>query len=240
MLAYHKGDVYKYTFELTAHETIDLVVETIQETSRLTYTVRSVDAGGNADLSLDLSDAVRTATVDQVAVPVYNLPSATIDLKVAADGRILSQRVNGNPFGGTPIWAVLAGRGVKPGDRWSKEYDTNTVGYSGNNHIKSESQYLRNESFAGVNAAVVETTMAMTIDVSNDPSVLPIPNGAGENQKVTVIETAASTVTTWVDRSAHRILKSRMTATFDLTMTSTGTTGPTSITGDETSDLLPG
>jgi hypothetical protein len=236
-LAYHKGDVYNYSFELTAHETIDTVQETLHETAHLTYTVRSVDAGENAELSLDLSNVVITATVDQITVPMSSSPNPTIDLKVAADGRILSQNVNGSGFGGVTIWAVLPGRAVKPGDRWSKDYDTNAAGYSGNSHLTTTSKYLRDESFQGANAAVVESTIGMTSHYSSGPSA------AGGSQ-ATVKVTSMSIVTTWIDRDAHRILKSHVTATFDQKATFDAASAPpptaTSIMGDETADMLPG
>ncbi len=238
-LAFHKGDVYTYSYQLTTHETVETVHEAIHETELLKFTVKSVDSDGSAEISVDVSNLVRTATVDEVTVPMQNLPNATVDLKIATDGRIVSQNVNGSAFSAGAIWAVLPGRAVKPGDSWSKDYDTNAAGRPGNSHLSTRSKYLRDESFQSTNAAVVESAITAAGDVSA-PSGSPAPDGGDGSQTARVLQTSKSTVTTWIDLSAHRILKSHITAEFVVTMTSGGTAGPTSITGDATTDLLPG
>jgi hypothetical protein len=236
-LAFHQGDVYRYSFQLTAHETLNGVADTLNETAHLTYTVRLVDAAGSADISLDTSNVVITSTVDQLTAPMSSLPNTTIDLKVAADGRVLSENVNGNPAGGGINWGVLPGGAVKPGDTWAKDYDMTVVGSIGTNRLTARSKYLRDESFQGANAAVVETTIAQTSDVYSGPST-------ASDTRVTAKGTSKSIVTSWIDREAHRVIKSHVTATFDQTGTFDAPSLPpptvVSIKGDETTDLLPG
>lgn len=228
--------MYRYSFELTANETLDQVPDILKETALLTYTVRSVDAVGIGDISLDPSSVVITSTVDQLTMPVSSAPSSTIDLKVAADGRVLSESVHGDPAGGSINWGVLPDRAVMPGDRWSKDYDISLEGSVGRNHLVTRSRYLRDESFHGAKAAVVETTIAQTSNVHSGPT-------AAGDTRVTSKGTSMSIITTWIDRDAHRVLKSHVTATFDQTATFDAPSLPpptvVSITGSETADLLP-
>ena len=188
-----------------------------------------------ADISLDLTNLVITSTVSGLTVPMKSSPNTTIDLKVAADGRVLSENRNGNPADIGVIWGVLPGRAVKPGDEWSKEYDSTEVGIPGIYHITTRSKYVGADSVQGANAAVVETTMDQTSNVSEGPAT------AGDTT-ATSIGTSMSVITTWIDRDAHRILKSHLTSKFTEKVTfDTTSATPTvaSITGDETIDLLP-
>jgi hypothetical protein len=111
------------------------------------------------------------------------------------------------------------------------------VGSIGSNHLVTKSKYLRYESFQGAHAAVVETTIAQTSDLSSGPST------TGDT-RATAKGTSMAIVTTWIDRDAHRVIKSHVTAIFDQTGTfdSPSLPPPTvvSIKGDETIDLLPG
>jgi hypothetical protein len=237
-LAFHKGDTYSYSFQLTAHETLDKVADTLEETAHLTYTVRSVDSGGTADISLATTDVVITSTVDQVTAPMGAPSNTTIEMKVAADGRVLSEALSGygSGTGGSINWGVLAGRAVKPGDTWSKDYDTALSGAMGSNHFVTTSRYLRDETFQGARAAVIETTIINTANVTTVAATPGDVTAAGKG-------TTNGIVTTWVDRDGHRILKSHLTATYDETATFDAPSMPpptvVSIKGNETSDMLP-
>ena len=235
-LAYHERDVYSYSFKKTTHAMFNGLSDTLSETAHLNYTVRSVDAAGNADLSLDTSTVVITSTIDQFTAPMSSLPNNPIDLMVAADGRILSENVNGNPSGAGITWVVLTGGAVKPGEAWSKDYSMTLVGSVGTNHFTTTSRYLRNESFQGADAAVVETTMTNTSDLFSAAST---PGGSTVSGK----GTSNAVATTWIDRYAHRILKSHVTATFDQSESIDDPSMPlptvVSLKGDEIADLLP-
>jgi hypothetical protein len=262
-LAYHGGDTYKYALHSTADETIDVGAMKVPLKTdigaRETVTVKSVDSSGTADLSIAMSNL----TIKSVASGVTNTTSSgsmpAIDIRVAADGRILSfngTSIGGNPFasfsglGGGFFSAVLPDTAVKPGDTWSKDYDqANPLG-SGTIHLTTNSKYLRDESLQGINAAVVETTTSGSVDLTIDlskaiGSASPLfPGGA---TSMTIKGTETSDVTTWIDPSGHRVLQSRMTGSTDATMTMDlgsettmpGLTGPFSIKGSATTDLTP-
>jgi hypothetical protein len=147
-LVFHAGDVYRYSFESTGHVAIDpSPPETVHKSAHLTYTVMSVDSSGTADLSLETSDGVVTATGGPVTPPVGTSLNGTSELKVSSGGRILSVSVNGTTFGGGTWWAVLPGRAVKPGDTWADDFDVSYPGSSITSHYKTKSKYLRDESF---------------------------------------------------------------------------------------------
>jgi hypothetical protein len=267
-LAYQSGDSYKYALHSTATESVDAGVTTIpinfELTGRETVTVKSVDSSGTADLSISLSNLTMKSSANGVTNTTTGTPLPAIEMKVGADGRILS--VNGNVLGGSPLSmfsgiggifmsAVLPDNAVKPGDTWSKEYDqANPIG-SGNFHVTTRSKYLRDESVKGVNAAVVETTSTTSVKITIDMSKLFAGSGSSQVMPgpaaypLTITGTSSSDVTTWIDPVGHRVLESHMTGTINATMTMqmkapAGTTmpaltGPYSIKGTQTLNLDP-
>jgi hypothetical protein len=269
-LAYHAGDVHRYSFHSTATENIDTGATTIPVTidmsAQETVTVQSVDSSGVADLSVALSSIVVKGQADGVTNSTTGLTLPPQEIKIAADGRLLSvngiSSEGGFPFGmgtgGDLVSAVLPDTPVKPGDTWSKDYDqANPLG-SGPIHVTSKSKYLRDESLQGVNAAVVETTSNAAVDFTIDTSALALPTSgtAGPStfplpqtgmQGITIKGTTTSDVTTWIDPNGHRILKSHMTSkttanlSFVLAPGSAlpGLIGPMSIQGSATVDVLP-
>jgi hypothetical protein len=226
-LVFHTGDVYRYSYESTGHVGIDpSPPDAVHKSAHLTFTVTSVDSSGTADLSLATSDGAVTSTEGPVTPPVGTSLNGTSELKVSSGGRILSDTLNGIAFGGGTWWAVLPGRAVKPGDTWTDDFDVSYTGPSLTSHYKTKSKYLRDESFQGSNAAVIESTFTTTAVVTDASS--------------TVQQTGSYTATTWIDRAAGRILKSHVTSTYVGTFTDpSGSTPPTTVRGDESLDLLP-
>jgi hypothetical protein len=266
-LAYHSGAAYKYKFHSTANETTDIggttVPVTLDMTASETVTVKSVDSSGNADLSIGLSNMTMKTSANGITNTTTGMPSPTVDIKIGADGRILSVNgstmVGGSPFSsfsgmsGGFVSAVLPDTAVKPGDTWSKDYDQSNPLGSGSIHITTKSKYLRDESLQSINAAVVETTSTGSIDISIDMSKIGGATGGtaippGGPKGMTIKGTMASDVTTWIDPSGHRVLKTHMTGSTTAAMTidlpagttTPGVTGPFSIKGAETTDLTPG
>jgi hypothetical protein len=265
-LAYRAGDTYTYALHLTSNMNLDAqtVVQPINLdlTGKETVTVRSVDASGAADLSITVSNLAVKTVSGTVTNTTTGSTVPAVEMKVAADGRILS--LNGTSFGagglpqfgglgGSFISAVLPDGSVKPGDTWSKNYDqANPVGI-GSVHVTTKSKYLRNESVKGVSAAVVETTSTATIDITIDLSKMVgaqtgVPTLPDSAVRSMIIKGATdSDVTTWVDPGGHRVVKSHMTANTNTTLTVNltssapipGLTGPISIRGAETMDLTP-
>ena len=149
--------------------------------------------------------------------------------------------------GANLVYAVLPDSAVKPGDTWSKNYDQANPYGTGAVHVTAKSKYLRNETLKGVNAAVVQTTSTRTYDLTFDFSKMPMPGppGAigppatnGTNYPatspkpggatpgapmggMTLKGTITSDVTSWIDPSGHRVLKTLMTGTDDISITST-------------------
>ena len=174
-LAFKQGEQFKYALHFTGtfSAQIGSVTQDVKLDARATETVTisAVESDGTADMTLTLSDLTITttgkasdgSTTTSTTTQTNAIPPQ--QLKVAPDGRILS--INGqsisseSPFGvlaGTYlVYAVLPDSAVKPGDTWSKSYDQAQPGGSSSVHVTSNSTYLRDESFHGVNAAVIET-----------------------------------------------------------------------------------
>ena len=227
-LVYHTGDVYRYSYESNGHGAIDpSPPDAVHKTAYLTFTVKAVDSNATADLSLEASDVVATLVGVPIPSPVGTSLNGSSDLKVRSDGRVLSETVNGAAFGGGIWWAVLPSMAVKPGDTWTDAFDVSYSGPSVTGQFTTKSKYLRDESFHGANAAVVESIFAAN-------AIAPPTAGIG------VTETSTTTITTWIDRGAGRVLKSHLVSSYVGAFTDlSGSIRPTTVRGDEISDLLP-
>jgi hypothetical protein len=259
-LGYHAGDTYKYTYHSATKQTVVAagvsLPADIELSANEAVSIKSVDSLGTADLAITLSNFAITSTTGGVTTTTPVLPDTTMDVTLAADGRILSlngnQLAGSNPFlafsgmgGGFFVTAVLPSNPVKPGDTWSKDYDqANPGGSTGAIHVTSHSKYLRNESLNGVNAAVVETTSSGAVNMTLDiPASGAAPAATGGFK---IAGTVISDVITWVDPSGHRVLKTHATETNDgtlnlgsLSTAMPGLTGQITIKGTGTTDLNP-
>jgi hypothetical protein len=177
-LAFKQGEQFKYTLHFTgtfsAHVASVSQDVKIDAKAKETVTITAVESDGTGDMTLTLSDLTITTTgksADGSTTTSTTSQSSAIPpqhLKVAPDGRILS--VNGesissaSPFGVLAgsylVYAVMPDSAVKPGDKWSKSYDQAQPGGRSSVHVTTNSTYLRDESFHGVNAAVIETKSA--------------------------------------------------------------------------------
>lgn len=209
-----------------------------------TVTVRSVDSAGVADVNVSLTKVtIKTVSGDgkstSTTTTTTTLPD--VELKIGPDGRLQSADVGGASLGlgfmtgmsGGPglISAVLPDTAVKPGDTWSKVYDQPNPRGTGSVHITTRSRYLRDETLKGVNAAVVQTASTTAIEITMDTSALlpkfpstnpspitdapiagPMPAGS-----ITIKGTVDSDTTSWIDPSAHRMLKTQMHGKYDMT-----------------------
>jgi hypothetical protein len=221
-----------------------------------TVKVKSVDSSGTADLAITLGNFNLKSTTGGVTNTTTGIADTTLDVSVAADGRVLSmngqQFAGANPFlifsglgGGFFVSAVLPSSAVKPGDTWSKSYDQANPGGTGTVHLTTQSKYLRNETIQGVNAAVVETISNGSLDMTlGAPAAGAAASGFGG---MSIKSTLTSDVTTWIDPNTHRLLKTHSTETNDGTVNldasaSSGlpsVTGPITIKGTGTTDLTP-
>ena len=239
-LNFKAGDTYRYALHFTATFAVTATTAAVTENVKVdakakeAANVTGVESDGTADISLTFSDLSVTTTgktsdgktTTDTTTQKSALPPQ--QLKVAPDGRIVS--VNGesvsaaSPFGvlvgGELAYAVLPDSAVKPGDKWSKSYDQSQPGGQSSVHVTTNSTYLRDESFHGANAAVVETRSNATFTISGS-----------------MLGTVDSETTSWVDPKARRVLKSTTKATLKATIT-TLETGVT-IDGTQNMDLEP-
>ncbi len=264
VLAYKSGDTYKYTLSASLKYTIGAAGASIPidiaMSAKETVNVKSVDSTGAADLSIVVSDLSLKTTTNGTTNSTTTTNSTPVDMTVASDGRIVS--VNGAAFGsnslpgmsqmgGGLVSAILPDGTVKPGDTWTKDYDQANPTGSGAIHITTKNKYLRDEQVKGVNAAVVQSNIASNIDFLLDMSALGgslFPTGGqGSLQGIAIKGTSTSDVTSWIDASAHRLVKTHSTGNVDATMTinmsggsaNPGLTGPITFKGTQTMDLSP-
>ena len=260
-LAFKQGEQFNYTLHFTGTFSADVgsIAQDVKidAKARETVAISAVESDGTADLTLTLSNLTITttgkgsdgSTTTSTTTQTNAIPPQ--QLKVAPDGRILS--INGqsvsseSPFGvlsGTYlVYAVLPDTAVKPGDKWSKSYDQAQPGGTSSVHVTSNSTYLRDESFHGINAAVIETRSAA--DFSFPSSLPPVSNSTAGNRAGATPAAAAggvqgtvtSDTTSWIDPSAHRVLKSTMKATLKATISEFE--NQVSITGTQSVDLEP-
>ncbi|TMC84389.1 MAG: hypothetical protein E6J06_06825 [Chloroflexi bacterium] len=268
-LAYKAGETYKYNFHAAFKYTVGAEGMSIpldmDITAKETLTVKSVDSTGTADVSVAVSDTSMKMTVNGTTNTTTTTTTTNVDMKVASDGRIVS--INGSTFGnsslpgmtgseGGLVSAILPDKPVKPGDTWSKSYDqANPLG-SGSSKVTTANKYLRDEKVGSVDAAVVEskinTSFNLTIDLSSlagspGTPLIPPTGAAAGLQGMTMTGTSVSDVTSWIDAGARRVIKSHSTGTLDATMTlnmaagaaSPGLTGPITFKGTQTVDMTP-
>jgi hypothetical protein len=152
------------------------------------------------------------------------------------------------------VSAILPDKPVKPGDTWTKNYDQgNPKGSTGSIHVTSDNKYLRDEKVNNVNAAVVESKINTNLDLTFDMSALggtalfPSTSSSSGLKSMGFKGTTANDVTSWIDSSARRIVKSHSTGSLDATLTFNvsggtappGLTGPLTFKGTQTLDMNP-
>src|SRR5437867_6887472 len=265
-LAYKAGDTYKYALHAVLNYTIGAegfsVPFNLDMSGKETITVKSVDSSGTADLTISLTDlSVKTTTNGTTNTTTTTTPTS-VEMKVASDGRIVS--VNGSTFtnGSLPglsgtegglVSAILPDKAVKPGDTWTKDYDQANPTGTGSVHVTSKNKYVRDEQVKSVNTAVVQSNLASNIDLTLDMSALGGQGGTslfpstGALKSLSMKGTTTSDVTSWIDSSAHRLVKTHSTGTVDATMTlnmaaggtTPGLTGPITFKGTQTMDMNP-
>jgi hypothetical protein len=261
-LAFKQGEQFKYTLHFTG--TFSAHVGSVSQDVKIdakakeTVTITAVESDGTADMTLTLSDLTITTTgksADGGTTTSTTTQAGAIppqQLKVTPDGRILS--INGesissaSPFGVLAgsylVYAVLPDTAVKPGDQWSKSYDQAQPGGSSNVHVTSNSTYLRDESFQGVSAAVIETKSTADFTMNLFPPQSPPPNTPNGNRAGptpggfgAMQGSVASDTTSWIDPGARRVLKSSMKATLKASITEFE--NQVTVTGTQSVDLEP-
>jgi len=236
-LAFKAGDTYSYKL----HVNLDLVIGSqgfsvpfkLDLTANDKVTVKSVDSSGVADVTLDLTDITVKSTSFSTDGS-HAAKSETVELRIAPDGRILT--VNGEAaatgampdFTGTGsglLSAILPDGEVRIGDTWTKDFDAKNPHGSGSVHVTTQNKYLRDEDAGGVKTAVVESKITSILDLVLDSSTQAIPSlpaaGAAPTRlkSLTVTGTVTTDMTSWIDTSARRLVKTHSTGTADATVT---------------------
>lgn len=273
-LAYKAGDVYTYNFHLAlkykvASSGFSMPLD-LDLKAKETVTVKSVDSSGTGDVSLVLSSVSVTTAINGTTTTTNSTSTTTAEMKIAADGHIVS--VNGSAISNSSfpgmtsstqggfVTAILADHPVKPGEAWSKSYDVPNPYGSGTSKMTSDSTYLRDEKIGSANTSVIESKMKLTIDMSLDLTSLfggsgmtltPAAGSAGALQSMALRGSGTADVTSYIDASAHRVVKTHSTGTFDATISvkvpSTASTpspgpvlgGPITLKGTQTLDMNP-
>lgn len=248
--SYAKGATYQYRFVLKSDFTVQTVALTEEEridlAAKETLTVSSVNSNGVAEVMVTFSDAKLKTTLSsgQATVTVNDGPSTLTDTHfwIAPDGRALST-YDGGSLPDDPIMfgvaadsrfvsAVLPDSAVKPGDAWTKSYDVPSGSGAGSIKVVARSNYLRNETFGGVQVAVVETISTASVDIG-------IRGGSD------IVGTASSDVTSWIDPSVHRMVKALVRSSSEVSMAASPLgslvpgAGPFTQKGTQSLDLEP-
>jgi hypothetical protein len=269
-LAYKAGDTYKYTLHIVLKYTIGTqgvsLPFNVDMSGKETVKVKSVDSGGTADLTIDLTELAVKTTVNGTT-NTTTTSGTSIEMKVAKDGRIVS--VNGSALGssgslpgmtgaeGGLVSAILPDKPVKPNDTWTKNYDqTNPVNSTGSFHVRTDNKYLKDDKVGSLNTAEVESKINADLDLTFDissltgqggTSVFPSSGTSMGLKGMSMKGTTTSDVKTWIDASARRIVKSSSSGTVDATLiltltpgtTTPGLTGPITFKGTQTLDMNP-
>ena len=269
-LAYKTGDTYKYSLHAVLKYTVgaqglSIPIE-LDLSAKEAIKVKSVDSSGTADLQIELTDLTVKTTTNGVTNTTTTTNSTTVEMKVGSDGRIVS--VNGETFsngslpgfngsGGGLVSAILPDKPVKPGDTWIKDYDHTSPAGTGTIHVTSKNKYARDETTNNVSTAVVQSDVVTTVDLTVDLSAMAgqssgaslLPSGGPSAVKgISIKGTSTSTITSWIDFGAHRVVKTHSTGNVDATLTlnttpgsaaAPGLTGPISFKGTQTLDMKP-
>lgn len=274
ILAYKPGDTYKYGLHAVLKYTIGTegisMPFDVELTAKEAVKVNSVDSSGTADLTITVSDVSTKTTMGETTNTSTTTSSSSVDVKIAADGHVVS--VNGSPLSSAGLPGVMGSQGglysailpdgaVKPGDTWSKSFDLQNPVGTGSIHIATKSTYQRNENVGSVSTAVVQTLFTTTFDLTIDLSrgmegqsempglpVMPQSASSVSPESITIQGTSPANVTSWIDPSAHRVVKTHSTGSVDATLTvnmpasaqaSPLLTGPITIKGTQALDMTP-
>ena len=210
------------------------------------WKVVSVDDAGTATIEVTVSDMSGTLNGTEVPSP----PSPPIEIRIAADGRVLSAgglslggagQTQGFGFPGmgqlTPILPD-DGDAVSVGDTWDKEFSQDFPFGEGTIDFSATSTYVRNETVNGREAAVIATQMTVPIDATLDlaelvdalgPEITGATGATGLDRlgdgSIAYMGRGTFTQTSFVDLDARELLKTQSRGRFDISMTLEGIPG---------------
>jgi hypothetical protein len=237
------------------HQTMDATISSplfgdqalsMDVTQVIGWKVVSVDDAGTATIEVTVSDM--SGTLNGTEVP--SAPAPPIEIRIAADGRVLSAgglslggagQTQGFGFPGmgqlTPILPD-EGDAVSVGDTWDKEFSQDFPFGEGTIDFSATSTYVRNETVNGREAAVIQTQMTVPIDATLDlaelvdalgPEITGATGATGLDQlgdgSIAYMGRGTFTQTSFVDLDARELLKTQSRGRFDISMTLEGIPG---------------
>jgi hypothetical protein len=258
-LAFKTGDVKKYTF----HQVLDGNISPLPAgsssvksdlTATETLKVLSVDKNGVATVSATV-DGFK-GTVDGKTIQANALKAETVQLLIAADGRILGggsgASTGGSAAGSVPgsdqFSSILPDQKAKPGDSWSKAFDRPNPLGQGSIHYSTTNRFVRYEDLGGINAAVIQTNALIPLNLALDLQKLGQLSGQTQaypaGSKIRYGGKVNTEQLSWIDSKGQQLLKSKTSAVIDMSITFEGLpkaagvpAGPYHFTGKETIEL---
>jgi len=224
-----KGQTARYRFAVSITATGKVGGASIPVDDKLsgtmTWHVDSVDPSGVATIT------AKAPKVTEISKGKNLLqPAQTFHLRLAPDGRVLSQVGFGTTSGkgagpGIPgtdqVTPILPDHPVSVGDSWTTSFDqTNPMG-AGVIHYQTTSKLLRYAEVNGFNTAVIYTTADLLIDVSLDLKKALAATGQplsgvpkGTNPIYWMKGHMAFSQTAWLDTASNFLVRSTTSGQF--------------------------
>jgi hypothetical protein len=216
-----------------AHMTMDMKA-TVETAGRS----QPIDVSMSTDVEWRTTgvDASGTATIEETfsnphvgvngSTTTTTLPSITLRITrdgsvVSSSGSVIASGMSGGPtqLGADNLSAILPDAVVSPGDTWTKTVDPTIFGQT--IHYTASGRYLRDEQMGGVDAAVVETTSSIPVDltlkVADVAAAMGLPaTGLPPEASLTYAGHVTTSATSWIDASAKRLLKTEATSRYSM------------------------
>ncbi|HEY1332509.1 MAG TPA: hypothetical protein VGH10_13690 [Actinomycetota bacterium] len=212
----------------------------------MTWKVTDVNAAGVATVDVGVRHA--TATVDGRKVKVPSL--GHLRFQINQNGQIVSGNMmaltsaSGSAGSGVPgtdqLTPLLPDHPVKPGDSWSKTYSQPNPFGDGSITYTTETHYVSNQMMQGVNAAVLQSTTTVPLNMTIDVRKMLKSAGSdatgsldGADPKFTYKGSVTMNQTAWFDVPNKQMLATQVQGHFDLHMSVSGLPAGESFPGGE-------
>ena len=269
-VAFKKDQTYRYHYRSTLNGSITAgqgpaAPIKAESSADATWKVVSVDASGNTTIDLTLTNLKTSVTGSMLPGSTTTTTTTTtrqhFQFEVAPTGEILSGGGSSGPPsalataqglgppGTDQFLAVLPGRPVKPGDKWTKTFSRPSPFGQGSITYTTENRFLRYENLQSGRAAVIQTTATVPLDVSLDlqkaiagtgGSVSPPPGiGVPVSGQVHIQGMSSTDSTTWFDVKTDQVEKMTTVDNTDQTTTFVGISGPSPSTTQGPVSQLP-
>jgi len=218
-LQFKAGTTLRYSLEVTSDNVTGIGVQPEQFSDAVTAdeTDHVVSVGRNGDAVVDV-------VISSPKVKDFPLtgPSQSMRVTVASDGQIVAGSLrSGLPARTTtvPVFATrelveLPDGPVRPGSTWKRRVTAETTGLPLVLVYDSRSRFDRVEAVGGTRAAVIVTSALLDLGAVAPPS----PTST-DGLTMKFKGSANVIVTSWLDLTAHQLIKTEWNATVDASMT---------------------